>query len=538
MALTKQQFIELRGKGLSVEQIVKFESEEKPKSTTTSLGYGDRLGQTYLGAAQDIQKGIIEGAEGIRKGTEMARQGNLIGGLKQTIGSEVRTGLRAAGGLAGAVFTPITEAPGIKQGIEAVGKGITNIPGVKDVVLKLNNLAQKYPNAAKDIQNIVDIAVVGSSGKVTNAVGGVAKKPALGLAEKGFQGIEKTGSALKNLGEKSYGISVPLQESTKIAVQNYNKVHPTLAGRVFGMFSNATYAKDGITKAVKPITEAQTAARYGLTGTEKIIGEQAGNVSDKIWKGIVKPKLSGVKERVDMKKFFSNIEKEITKTTPEISRRKALQEALNSLKDDFGKVSKVSLDKLQQYKEGWAKFLPDRVYKGKPIAGAFKEVQNLASQRARNIIYKYVGEEGKQAYLDYGNLKSIAEFGLKVQDPLRTKGITKQAWELILDTGITPVATFGGNMLYRTGSGLEFIGQKGAKTVRDIITKGTINPQKDTIEQIIEKSGGWKPGTRVKFDTALINKDVKTIKALLPEVPKEYVKRFSKEISDVLKNQY
>ena len=53
-------------------------------------------------------------------------------------------------------------------------------------------------------------------------------------------------------------------------------------------------------------------------------------------------------------------------------------------------------------------------------------------------------------------------------------------------------------------------------------------------EQIIEKEGGWEPGLREKFDKALMKKDKKTLKALLPRVPEEYKKRLASNIERVL----
>jgi len=175
-----------------------------------------------------------------------------------------------------------------------------------------------------------------------------------------------------------------------------------------------------------------------------------------------------------MKDFFNQVEKEIIKNTKELGRRSALKEALGSLREQYQKVGSVSLPKLQEYKEGFAKFLPDSSYKGKPIGAALKEVQDISAKKAREIIYKFVGEEGKQAYLDWGNLQSIIEAGKKsVTGDAAKRSLGRNLWELIMDKAITPVATTMGKVLYRTGDGLEFVGNKGAKTVRDIVGLGT-----------------------------------------------------------------
>jgi hypothetical protein len=59
-------------------------------------------------------------------------------------------------------------------------------------------------------------------------------------------------------------------------------------------------------------------------------------------------------------------------------------------------------------------------------------------------------------------------------------------------------------------------------------------PAKGTIEQITEQKGGWNPGDRVRFDTAMLEKDAQTVKQMLPVVPKEYQQRFSKEIASLV----
>ncbi len=60
MALTREQFQSLRAKGLSVEQIVKFESGEKP-NTDVKLNTSQKLGNVLLGAG----KGVLNTALGV-----------------------------------------------------------------------------------------------------------------------------------------------------------------------------------------------------------------------------------------------------------------------------------------------------------------------------------------------------------------------------------------------------------------------------------------------------------------------------------------
>jgi hypothetical protein len=205
-------------------------------------------------------------------------------------------------------------------------------------------------------------------------------------------------------------------------------------------------------------------------GTEKEIGVQAGRYMGKIWKEKVQPALSGNKGKLDMNKLFDKLKSKIIKENPELTRRNALLSGLDDLRSEYGKVSKVGLEKLQQYKEGWTKFQSEQAWKGKPILSSFKEVMMMAGDEARNLIYKNTPEGTRQAYIDYGNLKSIREAGIKsgVGD-LAKKSITRGAWQFIMDTAVTPVATIAGKILYKTGEGLEFIGESGAKKVGDVV---------------------------------------------------------------------
>lgn len=83
MALTREQFQELRNKGLSVDQIVKFESGEKPTQTTQPAQ-----------PSEDIALGLLIGA---------------AKGAGSTLESGLRSAGQIAGGIGGAISVPIQE---------------------------------------------------------------------------------------------------------------------------------------------------------------------------------------------------------------------------------------------------------------------------------------------------------------------------------------------------------------------------------------------------------------------------------------------
>jgi hypothetical protein len=222
-------------------------------------------------------------------------------------------------------------------------------------------------------------------------------------------------------------------------------------------------------ETTRPITNAETALRHSLWGSESMLGIQAKRASDNIWKQIIQPALKNNPTKIQMSGFIDDIAKQIDSVT-DLSRKKELTRALNAFKDDFGPVGKINLEQLQKYKEGWAKFLPDKVYKGKPIAGSFREIQNIAATNARNIIYKELKNiEGKVAYLDYGNLTNLQKLGQKAMTGSKLKGGAGSFVSGIYNMVVTPIATTGGLTLYRTGQGLEFVGRQGVKILGHLL---------------------------------------------------------------------
>ena len=398
----------------------------------------------------------MKGAEDITEAVKRPAESMAAGASDLEVAKQIgEAGLRTAGATAGAILAPITEAlsPVIKPLIEQVIK----IPGVKENIQKVVEWAEQNPNAAKDLGSVLNIVAV-KGVKLAEPV----VKEAIGAGIK--TGAETTGGILKSAGKKLYSVAVPMEQSTARAIQAYQATKPTLIERISGLFSKNI--KETIPA---PITEATTAARVGLAGTEWQLGVQAKRIASELWNKTIAPALSASKSPNDMRAFFSDLRDRIIAETPDLSRRKLLLKAWESMKRDYGKVNFVSDAKLQDYKSGWAKFVPEKVYQGKPIAGALNEVRNMAAQEARAIIYKKLGEGIKQAYIDYGNLQSIIEAGIKSVDPLRSKSAFRQAWEFILDKTVTPIATYGGKVLYRTGEGFEFIGGTGIKKVGDLL---------------------------------------------------------------------
>lgn len=469
--LSLNDFLKQSGGGISDIRPITSSSTVQPQAQTSSQGYfgdalsdikqtGTNLKKTAVNTFNKQKEALgasIEGKQSLGAGLGQAF-GAGAGGLSQAAGDVFMGGAKA--------ILPQGGEDMIKGGIQSVAKPVMESDFAKNIMAKYESLDDNQKRNVDAFLGVGSLAMdflgVGLAKKPIVESGKLAVKAGTELAKTAKPIARTTGRILKGAGEGAYGITVTPQESTKIAVQAYKAKQPSLSSRVKGFFTG-----EGV--GAKPITEAETAARRGLVGTESELGVQAKKISGELWDNEISPKLDAIKGNVNMKSFIDEIAKEIEKTATGI-RKESLREGLNAFRESYKNVSGISLRKLQDYKESWAEFLPDATYKGKPIANSIKEVHNLAAKKAREIIYKHVGEDGKQAYIDYGNLKSIAQSGIKNvgKDPV-SRSISRGAWEFVMNQAITPIATIGGKILYKTGSGLEFIGKKGAKKVRDIV---------------------------------------------------------------------
>lgn len=143
-----------------------------PSQTQEEPGYLSRVWEQYAKAGEDIISGVQKGATGFEAGKE---KGGIIGSL-MSAKSLARTGLRTTGAVAGATFAPITEAPGVKRVLGFFGKKIAKIPGVETIIESLTKLSERRPEVAKDVQNIIDIAVLVGAGKVQKPTGAEVSK--------------------------------------------------------------------------------------------------------------------------------------------------------------------------------------------------------------------------------------------------------------------------------------------------------------------------------------------------------------------------
>ena len=418
-----------------------------PKTQTPPQPNTQSFASKMAGAAKNITLGIgnagLSTLENIGQG-EAALASNIPGLIGQYAKTQLtesqdvqKSGeLNAPKGVAGTVGNVIgTVAPYMT--------GVGEEAGATTLAAKLGGAATRFAaNTAIATAQTKSLAQ-----GVETALGGEALS-ALGVATKAFSGT---------IGK----MFIPKSDAEAAALQTY-KAGTSFIKRV------GTYLA-GISKA--PSTAASTAFEKGLVGTESMMGVQAKRAQSKLWSKVINPALKASNVKVDMEQFFESAATKIKASTPELTRQKSLLDALEAVKEDYAGVKQVSLSELQKFKEGFAEFVPEKAYKGQSIAGALKDVRNTLAGLARNHIYAALGDNVKQAYLDYGNLNGITALGRKAMAGGIVKaGGTFTGIKNILETLTVPIGTIAGQTLYKAGQFGEFVGAAGAATLREVLT--------------------------------------------------------------------
>lgn len=342
---------------------------------------------------------------------------------------------------------------------QKVGFGVEKVAEVIAPATKINT-------ATKGLSFFPKIALrtAGDVGTTALQTGGdTGEMKETGAISAGLQVVAPIlGKISKIIGEGVYKSAIPTSAKEAQFLQSY-KAGKSFAERTLDVIK-------GTSK--EPTTVAKTAFEKGLFGTESMLGVQAKRATNSLWKDFISPQLKQSKVQVNMPSFFDEAREQIIKENPELGRQKDLLEALEAMKDDYKDVLDVPIEKLQDFKKGWAQFVPEKAYRGKPIAAAYGEVKDTVSGLARNAIYESLGPEAKQAYFDYGNLLGLQELGQKAMTGGKLKGGFGTFWSAVKDMALTPVATVGGNTIYKVGQGLEFFGKPGLRNLIEIFDLG------------------------------------------------------------------
>ena len=418
---------------------------QKAVKETANLGFGAlkgvgstlvSLGQIPLKIASVIPALRPEAQAGIEMGEELKKGILAPKGTSQTIG-------RGAEQI-GEFFLPV--------GLEAKVAGkLAKIPELAKNAPLLKKVAQSFfKGGTKAVASGVEFG-----GKTLLQSGGDIKKAGEAGVIAGT--IPIAGKVLKTTGQIIAEKVIPLSAKEAKFVQSYRASVPFWERVLTGKLTAG------------PTTAGKTAFTKGLVGTESTIGVKAKRGANNLWNSLINPALKKSPIKQNMSSFWKEAEEKIIANNPELSRQNSLLEALNALKLDYRNVKDVPLSVLQKFKEGWAKFVPQKAYKGQDIAGAFNAVKNTVAGIARDKIYAGLGNDVKQAYFDYGNLLGLQELGQKALTGGKLKGGFGSFWNAIKDMALVPVGTIGGQVIYKLGQEIELVGKQGASKLSDLI---------------------------------------------------------------------
>lgn len=383
-------------------------------------------------------------------------------------------GISAVSHVASAVSKPISEIPVIKQVGESVGK-IIDFAGGKLADLYSPEFQQKLANMdeeefTKYIQPLQDISNLGNiAGTILGAKGGQKGIKATGkvgatVAGKGIEQIGKAteiaGRATKASGESVFksAITPTTQEAKRILSA---KVETPFLERVSKTLKGEEYSK--------PQTRASTALEKGILGRETDIGVQSKRLANNLWKNKIEPMVENTTERITKDDIFAPIIKRI-EDTAELGKKQALQDAFNAIKNDYKSVKDFSVKQAQKIKSELDSFTPEKIFKGKNVANEYTTLKNDMANAIRNKTYELLEDVNiKKDYIDWANLNELSNIGVKAISEGGKKGGFGGFWSSMYDMATTPIKTIGGQVLYRVGNKLEFIGQKGIKKFGDYL---------------------------------------------------------------------
>jgi len=374
---------------------------------------------------------------------------SAIGAGKQAISDFASAGAQNAGPIGQGM---LDAAPGLKPAFE----------GLKTAT-QPTNLAQAQ-GAAQTGMAEVALGGPGGVGLAKEAMGaapGLAREAGIAVPGTLLGNIaDKVGEGIQGVGKSLYKFFLPQSEKESALLRMY-KANTPLPERI------ATALKGEESGAPKTMADSLFDKTKG-GGTEGALGVKATRGKDAVWKEVLQPafKEADKTHKVSMTSFFDELQHDITVDNPEPSRRNDLLNGLEALKEDYKGTDLVSPSKLQDFKEAWAQHLPNKAFKGQEVGPAFNEVKNLAADKARTGLYDLLGPDAKEAFFDYGNLKSFEKLADQETSGKNNKSLF--SLETLKNKALVPIATVAGRTVYRVGQGIELVGEAGARTLGDL----------------------------------------------------------------------
>lgn len=380
-------------------------------------------------------------------------------------------GLQTAGEVAKSAFTPIVEIPGVKKATEkvldATAKVSDTLSGrdlkkdIGDVTTKYEDWKKDHPEAAGNLEAAVNVTSLLTGNAAGKEAENVAKQGAGEIVEKGGNIVSKAGKITKTTGQaiSESAITPNVKEAEQLL--RYKAEHPFL--------ERVSNTLKGVETPGKPITRSTTAFEKGLKGTEAMIGVEAKRQTGELWKNTIEPALKSSTATMSKRELFNPIISRIEGIS-EPGLKQAYQDAFDAIKGEYKSVTKFDMPTAQKIKEELARFTPDKVFRGKPIANEYRQLQADMASAIRNKIYGTFKDINiKKDYLDYANLKELEKIGVKAISESGLKGGFGNFWSTMYDMATTPIKTVGGQTMYKVGEALEFVGEKGIKKFGDFL---------------------------------------------------------------------
>ncbi len=448
---------------------------------TQSKPLSERMGWTQT--PQQAENNASDTSSAEQYGSSFpATTGESVGsaGLK-ALGNVPSSTLNLGKNLYNAVRHPIDTISGVGEaGLGAMQAGLKATTGIdignekakdafdslskntKDRYGSFENLQRTATNDPSGFGLDVLSVLTGGAGTVGKAseVGELVSQSGKILTKPVSEVVSGTGRLLKKLGEKSYSlvISPDMKEAEQILA--HRAEHP-LYERVLGTITG---------KENPPVTTTRTATEQGLIGTKTSVGVQARRQADNLWKNVITPAVEKSKAIISQEEMFSPIEKRISNTL-EPAKRQAYMDAYDAIKEDYKAAPQfMNLKDAQNVKRGLDEFTPEKLFRGKNVANEYKVLQNDMANAIRSKTYDVIPDiNAKKAYLDYGNLIELQKIGTRALAETGLQGGSGKLIGSLYKSAVTPVATIGGQTLYKAGDLFEFLGKPGLTTVGDYL---------------------------------------------------------------------
>lgn len=415
--------------------------------TMAAQNVGSNWGQNTVPVAQEGLQKIGTGAQTIASTFDPnsdvsmeERSRKPMQGLQDIINGALGVGFSPVAGAVETLPEPISSPIKTVAGAPnwAVGEGTRAI--VKQLRPDLDDeYIQK--NIVEPMQTSFNLYLMKNPNAVGNAVNKVAK------------GTAKVGKVAKSAGEKLYDMAI------KPTVKEAELMQKADAGL-----------------GIDPLTRARTAIQTKkITGSEKRIGQMAVKKADELYKNTIAPAIKGSKEAISRDELFQPIIAKIDDVI-EPGRKAELQKAFEAIKEEYAspQFDRMSLDTAQKIKRGLDEFTPQKAFKGEEIGSAYNQLRNDMADSIRQLTYSKIKDINiRDQYLHYGNLRSLAELGVKARTQGALRGGFGAFWSKIWDMAATPITTRAGRTLYQVGNGLEFVGPANLQKFSDFMkTKG------------------------------------------------------------------